>query len=123
MNLDVTAAVRLGGGFYRLIDKLHAGADRHVLKQEFDVIVAQTYAAMAHAQADAEVSVGTVDGVQTADIQRVQAHRVIRTGRYDGWQRVAGGGVFSMHFGGRCPGRAGLLAFDFGGPVDRRIFT
>ena len=123
MHLDITAAIRFGGRFYRLIDKLYAGADRHVLKQEFDVIVAQTYAAVAYAQADTEVSVGAVDGVQTTDIQRVQAHRVIRTSRYDGRQRVAGGSVFRMHLGGRRPGRAGLLTFDFSSPVDRRIFT
>ena len=47
MYLDVTAAVWFGRGFYRLINELYTGADRHIFKQEFDVVVTQTYAAVA----------------------------------------------------------------------------
>ncbi|SBL71938.1 Uncharacterised protein [Klebsiella oxytoca] len=123
MNFNEAAAVWLSRRFYRLIDKLNAGADRHVFEQEFDVVVTQTHAAVADAQADTKVGVGAVNGVQAADIQGVQAHRVIRTGRNNRWQRFASRAVFRMHFGGRGPGRTGFFTLNFGDPVDRRVFT
>ena len=49
MYFDVTATVWFGSGFYRLIDKLYAGADWHIFKQEFDVVVTQTHATVADA--------------------------------------------------------------------------
>ncbi|VFS62575.1 Uncharacterised protein [Kluyvera cryocrescens] len=72
MNLNEAAAIWLGGCFHWLINKLYAGAHWHVLEQEFDVFVTQTYAAVAYAQADTEVGVSTVDSIQTANVQRVQ---------------------------------------------------
>ena len=78
---------------------------------------------MAYAQADTEVGVCTVDGIQTTNVQRVQTHRVIRAGRHNGWQRFTGSNVLSVHFGGRRPGWARFLTLHFGGPVQRGVFT
>ncbi len=64
-----------------------------------------------------------MDRIQTADIESVQTHRVIRASRNNGWQRLARGNVFRVHFRGWRPGWASFLTLDFGGPVHRGIFA
>ncbi|BFO08083.1 hypothetical protein GGER_05930 [Serratia rubidaea] len=123
MHFQITAAVRLDRGFHRLIDKLYARADRHVIEQVFDIVGAQAHAAVADAQADAEVGISAVDRVQATDIQRIQPHRVIRAGREHRRQDFPFRRVLFTHFGGRRPGRAVLLALYTGDPVHRRVFA
>ena len=83
MDFNITAAVWLGGRFYRLINKLHASTDRHFLEQEFNVFVTQTHTAMTYTQADTEVGVGAMDSVQATDVECIQTHRVIRASRHN----------------------------------------
>ena len=123
MDFNITAAVWLGGRFYRLINKLYASTDRHFLEQEFDVFVTQTHTTMTYAQADTEVGVGAMDCVQATDVECIQTHRVIRTCRNDSRKRFARSAVLCVHFGGRRPGRACFFTLNFGGPVDRRVFA
>ena len=123
MDFNITAAVWLGGRFYRLINKLYAGTDRYFLEQEFDVFVTQTHTTMTYTQADTEVGVGAMDSIQATDVECIQTHRVIRTCRNDSRKRFARSAVLCVHFGGRRPGRACFFTLNFGGPVDRRIFA
>ncbi|MNP21687.1 hypothetical protein D3C76_1143140 [compost metagenome] len=123
MHFDIAAAIRLGGRFDRFVDELDASTDRNILEQEFDIVVTQTHTAVAHAKTNTKVRVGAVDSIQTANVQRVQTHRVVRAGRHNGWQRFTGSDVLGVHFGSRRPGWARFLTLYFGGPVQRGVFT
>ena len=111
----------LDRGLDRLVDELDAGTDRHVVEQVLDVIGAQTHATAAHPQTYAEGGVGAVDGIEVADIEGVQAHGVVRTGRPDRRQCLALGGVAATDVLGRGPGRVGALALHLGDPVLRGV--
>ncbi|MNF70236.1 hypothetical protein D3C84_521400 [compost metagenome] len=62
-----------------------------------------------------------MDGVEVADVEGVQAHGVIGTGRPDRGQGLALGGVTATDVLGRGPGRVGTLALHLGDPVLRGI--
>ena len=121
VHFHVATAIRLDRGLDRLVDELDAGADRHVIEQVLDVVGAQAHAAAAHPQTDAEGGVGAVDGVQVADVERVQAHGVVRAGRPDRGQGLALGGVAATDILGRGPSRVGTLALNLGDPVLRGV--
>ncbi|MDU1559450.1 MAG: hypothetical protein E6872_02805 [Enterobacter sp.] len=55
MNLYPAATIRLGGHFYGLIDKLYPRPHRNVIEQVFDIVITQANAALADAQANAEI--------------------------------------------------------------------
>ncbi len=121
VHLHVAAAIRLYRGLDRLVDELDAGTDRHVVKQVLDVVRAQTHAAAAHPQTNAEGGVGAVDGVEVADIEGMQTHGVVRAGRPDRRQGLALGGITATDVLGRGPGRVGTLALNLGDPVLRGV--
>ena len=58
-----------------------------------------------------------MDGVQVADVERVQAHGVVRAGRPDRGQGLALGGVAATDILGRGPSQVGTLALNLGDPV------
>ncbi len=123
MHFNVARTVRLYAGFDRLIDELNARANRHIVEQPFDVVSTQTYTAVADAQADTKVSVGTVNRIETTDVERIQAHRVIRTSRENRWQRFTACLILFVHFFGWRPGWAILFTLHGSGPVYWRIFA
>ena len=113
------AAVRLYGVLHRLIDQLDARPHRYIIKQEFNIVIAQANAPLADAQPNAKVSVGAVDGVQPADVDRIQPHRIIRPGRHQRRQGFALFRILAPGIGGRNPGRSLLLALYRRHPVTR----
>ena len=71
MNFNPATTVRLFGKLHRLIDNLHAGANRDVVEQIFNIVIPQANTPLTDAQPDTKISIGAMNSVQPADINRV----------------------------------------------------
>ncbi len=119
MHFHPAAAVRFRGDFNGPIDKLHAGSDGNIIEKVFDVVIPQTNTALAHPQPDAEIGVCAVYGIEPADIDCIQPHRVIRPGGHEGRQRFSLCRIGTARFGRRRPSGSHLLTFNRRYPVTR----
>lgn len=72
MNFQPVRAIWFSGVFYWLVDNLHTRPNRNIIKQIFDIVIAQTNTALTYPKSNTKIGIGTVDGIQPANINRVQ---------------------------------------------------
>ena len=71
MHFQPTATVRFSRVFYRLIDNLYSRANGHIIEQIFNIIVAQANTALAHPETNAKIGIGTVNGIEPANVDSI----------------------------------------------------
>src|SRR5699024_1454025 len=119
MNFQPVRAIWFSGVFYWLVDNLHTRPNRNIIKQIFDIVIAQTNTALTYPEPNTKIGIGTMDGIQPANINRVQPHGIIGARRNKCGQTLPSFRIFAPSVRRWRPGWSFLFTFNGSHPVTR----